>query len=181
MTGIFQPCYNLIGSQTYAVCSSVKYCYASYNCGKTRLYPLSLREEARMVVPVKMEKKAEPSADAERNSRSQGWAERESAAEPDWEELTSEQSGPTPYSRRQRMGKQADLSRQPWSLFMDRGFPSGRHLSSIVWDNNPWMAHSVTFQSMIPKERCAIFLSISLSVTVTVYCTDFPLFGRCFH
>lgn len=49
--------------------------------GTTILCSLSLREEARMMVPVKMEKKAEPSADAERNSRSQGRAERESAAQ----------------------------------------------------------------------------------------------------
>lgn len=40
--------------------------------GMTILCSLHLREEARMMVPVKMEKKAEPSADAERNSRSQG-------------------------------------------------------------------------------------------------------------
>lgn len=43
-----------------------------YPLGMTILYLLGLREEARMMVPVKMEKKAEPSADAERNSRSQG-------------------------------------------------------------------------------------------------------------
>lgn len=51
--------------------------------GTTILCSLCLREEERMMVPVKMEKKAKPSADAERNSRSQGRAERVSAAQAD--------------------------------------------------------------------------------------------------